>query len=262
LRLTTGWHLRRVCGAPVLSVVAAEHDTDTDTDTDADAEAAAGFSAAPDAADDPGCVEVSADPKTRRGAGGRSGERCRPYGRLADGPGLPDRVIKRLLCSGRIRTARHDRDGSLLDLGRSHRVVTPHLFRALLLRDGGCAHPGCGRRHGLEAHHVRHWLHGGRTDLANLVVLCRAHHHAHHDNELIIIPLGRGRFRFLRADGRELPDHLSPPEHTDTTTPIEDEHPDLAPDAATTRWDGTHLDHDYAITGLAQRLTKPTLAPA
>ncbi|MDT4929566.1 MAG: hypothetical protein QOF92_2433, partial [Pseudonocardiales bacterium] len=156
-----------------------------------------------------------------------SGERCRPYGRIADGPGLPDRVIKRLLCSGRIRTARHDRDGSLLDLGRSHRVVTPHLFRALLLRDGGCAHPGCGRRHGLEAHHVRHWLHGGRTDLANLVVLCRAHHHAHHDNELIIIPLGRGRFRFLRADGRELPQHPSPPEHTDTTTPIEDEHPDL-----------------------------------
>ncbi|HEX2374877.1 MAG TPA: HNH endonuclease signature motif containing protein [Actinomycetota bacterium] len=32
-----------------------------------------------------------------------------------------------------------------------------------------------------EAHHVRHWLHGGPTDLANLVLLCRAHHRAVHE---------------------------------------------------------------------------------
>src|SRR5882757_7183907 len=38
----------------------------------------------------------------------RSAERTpRPYARIADGPGLPDRVIKRLLCSGRIRTVIH-----------------------------------------------------------------------------------------------------------------------------------------------------------
>jgi hypothetical protein len=35
----------------------------------------------------------------------------------------------------------------------------------------------------LEAYHVRHWIDGGGTDLANLVLLCRAHHHAHHDGE-------------------------------------------------------------------------------
>jgi hypothetical protein len=40
-----------------------------------------------------------------------SRERSRPYGRIANGPGLSDWVIKRLLCSGRIRTARPDRDG-------------------------------------------------------------------------------------------------------------------------------------------------------
>jgi hypothetical protein len=32
-----------------------------------------------------------------------------------------------------------------------------------------------------EAHHLRHWLHGGPTDLANLALLCRTHHRAVHD---------------------------------------------------------------------------------
>jgi len=59
----------------------------------------------------------------------RSAERDRPYARIADGPGLPDRVIKRLLCSGRIRTAIHDHGATVRDLGRQqprelgHRAV-------------------------------------------------------------------------------------------------------------------------------------------
>ena len=32
-----------------------------------------------------------------------------------------------------------------------------------------------------DAHHLRHWLHGGPTDLANLALLCRAHHRAVHE---------------------------------------------------------------------------------
>jgi hypothetical protein len=35
--------------------------------------------------------------------------------------------------------------------------------------------PGCERPLAwCEAHHLRHWLHGGPTDLANLALLCRA----------------------------------------------------------------------------------------
>jgi len=117
----------------------------------------------------------------------RSAERTpRPYARIADGPGLPDRVIKRLLCSGRIRTVIHEH-GNVRDLGRSHRVVTDRLFRALLIRDHGrCAHPGCDTTRSLQAHHIRQWLHGGRTDLHNLLLLCQAHHLAHHDGEYTI----------------------------------------------------------------------------
>jgi hypothetical protein len=117
----------------------------------------------------------------------RSRERAQAIGRIAEGPGLPRPVIERLLCSGRIRTAVVAKDQAgqcnVLDLGRSQRIVSERQFKALLLRDGGCSHPGCHSRNGLEAHHVKQWIRGGRTDLANLVLLCRRHHHRLHDRE-------------------------------------------------------------------------------
>ncbi|MDT5050960.1 MAG: hypothetical protein QOG75_6882, partial [Mycobacterium sp.] len=114
----------------------------------------------------------------------RSAERGRrrPYGRIAGGPGLPDRVVERLVCAGRIRTVVHDSASNLLDVGRSHRLVTDRQYRALLARQHGqCAHPGCPNTKNLHAHHRIHWLHGGRTDLDNLLLLCERHHVAHHD---------------------------------------------------------------------------------
>lgn len=57
--------------------------------------------------------------------------------------------------------------GAVLDVGRSRRLVTQRQSRALQLRERGCAHPGCGPRYGLEAHHVVHRLDGGGTDMAN-----------------------------------------------------------------------------------------------
>ena len=69
-----------------------------------------------------------------------------------------------------------------LEVGRTSRVVTPAQRAALVVRDGGCAFPGCDRPPAwCEAHHLRHWLHGGPTNLANLALLCRAHHRAVHE---------------------------------------------------------------------------------
>jgi hypothetical protein len=64
-----------------------------------------------------------------------------------------------------------------LDVGRSRRLVPSRLRNALYLRDRGCAFPSCHRppRH-CQGHHIRHWAHGGPTDLGNLVLMC-AHHH-------------------------------------------------------------------------------------
>ena len=69
-----------------------------------------------------------------------------------------------------------------LEVGRTTRVIQPAQRSALAVRDGGCVFPDCQRPLAwCEAHHVRHWLHGGPTDLANLALLCRTHHRAVHE---------------------------------------------------------------------------------
>ena len=69
-----------------------------------------------------------------------------------------------------------------LEVGRATRVIQPAQRSALAVRDSGCVFPNCQRPLAwCEAHHLRHWLHGGPTDLANLALLCRAHHRAVHE---------------------------------------------------------------------------------
>jgi hypothetical protein len=223
----------------------------------------------PDAAPD---HATEAEPNPGAGVEARSAERgavALPYARIARGPGLPDATVQRLLCTGRIRAivttdgedetsdrveSRYRWRRGVLDIGANRRLVSDKTFRALLVRDGGCCTvPGCGSRMGLEAHHVRPWFWGGKTIMANLVLLCRAHHHALHHDAFRIQPLGKERFRYLSPDGRKLPERGYPGEVADLA-PIEDDYVGVAPDAATTRWDGSRLDRDYAVAALAQRL--------
>ena len=91
------------------------------------------------------------------------------------------------------------------------------------------------------------------------MLLCAIHHRSHHDGEFRIQRLCRGRFRFLRADGRVLPDHVDPAQLIANGTPVEHEYADITADAATTRWIGHRLDRHYAISVLAQR--REQLAP-
>lgn len=86
--------------------------------------------------------------------------------------------LRRLCCDGDIVPAVLGGRSEILDVGREYRLVTPAIRTALVLRDGGCAFPTCQTRPAsCEAHHIQPWWAGGRTDLANLVLLCH-HHHA------------------------------------------------------------------------------------
>ena len=77
-----------------------------------------------------------------------------------------------------------DDNGVLLDCGKEARTATVPQRRALAVRDGGCAFPGCGTPSGwCDAHHIVHWNDGGPTDLDNLILLCGHHHRTLHHTE-------------------------------------------------------------------------------
>jgi hypothetical protein len=64
-----------------------------------------------------------------------------------------------------------------LDVGAATSTVPPHLRRAVIARDRHCAHPGCRQRPAAcQVHHITPRSQGGRTDLANLILLCPFHH--------------------------------------------------------------------------------------
>ena len=82
-----------------------------------------------------------------------------------------------------------------LEVGRSTRVVQPAQRAALAVRDGGCVFPDCDRPLAwCDAHHLHHWVDGGPTDLANLALLCRAHHREVHEGGWQLTRGPDGRF--------------------------------------------------------------------
>jgi Domain of unknown function (DUF222)/HNH endonuclease len=95
---------------------------------------------------------------------------------LESGTPLSASATRRLACDAEIIPIVLNGDSVPLDLGRAYRVVKPDQRKALIARDKGCAYPNCtAPASWCDAHHIIHWLHGGPTDLANLVLLCRKH---------------------------------------------------------------------------------------
>jgi len=99
------------------------------------------------------------------------------HGRLDTGESLSAAAVRKLACDAEILPLVLGSRSQLLDVGRTHRLVTPGLWQALIARDQHCAFPACTRPPvACDAHHIRHWAEGGPTSLANLVLLCRTHH--------------------------------------------------------------------------------------
>ncbi|MFP5314863.1 MAG: HNH endonuclease signature motif containing protein, partial [Actinomycetes bacterium] len=72
--------------------------------------------------------------------------------------------------------------GQVLDIGRAQRLFPPHLRRALVARDKGCAFPDCTvPATWCEAHHIVPWAAGGTTSISHGVLLCSRHHHLLHE---------------------------------------------------------------------------------
>jgi Domain of unknown function (DUF222)/HNH endonuclease len=104
---------------------------------------------------------------------------------LLDGAGLLDATVaRRMACDCKLIPVVLGANSEPLDIGRSSYTVSTAQRRALIVRDGGCAFPGCARPHRwCHGHHIKHWANGGPTDLHNLVLLCGYHHRLVHHSE-------------------------------------------------------------------------------
>ena len=96
---------------------------------------------------------------------------------------VSSRTVERLACDSSIARVLLDSQSAVIEVGRSRRVVSAPARKALVARDGHCRWPRCERPASWSAaHHVVHWIHGGSTDLDNLVLLCHRHHRMVHED--------------------------------------------------------------------------------
>ena len=171
---------------------------------------------------------------------------------------LSTAAARRIACDAGRVLLYHAPDGSVLDVGRRTRTIPTPLRRALEGRDRQrCQFPGCQNRR-CDAHHLVHWADGGATRLENLVLVCRFHHRAVHEEGFEVVRTGDGRFEFRRPDGAVLP--AEAPAVRWEGAPLAPTAARLAaggirigPHTATPQWYGESLDVAEALDVLWER---------
>ncbi|MER7559266.1 DUF222 domain-containing protein [Nocardioides sp. NPDC126508] len=117
-----------------------------------------------------------------------------------DGDQITAAEARRMACNADLVPVVLGTDSEILDLGRTARLAHPIQHRALRLRDKGCQAEDCDAPAAwTEAHHLKPWSQGGRTDLANMILLCPSDHRRIHDPTYTHERLPDGRIRFTRA---------------------------------------------------------------
>ena len=169
----------------------------------------------------------------------------------AGGIHISAETARRLACDAATVGMRHGPAGEMLAVGRRTRTISPALRRALHARDRQCRFPGC-RNVRVDAHHIRHWAHGGATTLDNLVLLCRRHHRAVHEEGFRVTLGAAGNVGFIRPDGRPLPEAPALPDWTGrplapVRARLERDGMEIDPDTLTPDWRGERLDLDWVI---------------
>ena len=107
---------------------------------------------------------------------------------------------RRLACMAGIVPAVLDGASQVLDLGRRSRLFSRPQRKALSVQQPTCRADGCDIPAAwCEVHHAGDaWCRGGRTDLADGLMLCPFHHHRAHDPRYRTDRLADGGVRFHR----------------------------------------------------------------
>jgi hypothetical protein len=134
--------------------------------------------------------------------------------------GLSAATIRRLACDANVVPIVLGSNSEPLDVGRSERLVTRAIRRALNTRDRGCV--VCGAPPIMcDAHHLTSWIDGGDTKTTNLVLLCRRHHTDLHNGHWIIT-ITNGEVHVTRPTWADPPDphqNTAPPPPPPRSTP-------------------------------------------
>jgi hypothetical protein len=117
-----------------------------------------------------------------------------------DGTRITAAQARRLACQAGVIPAVLGGASQPLDLGRTRRLFTPAQRTALALRHPACRAEGCEvPASWCEAHHARTpWAKGGKTDLADGMLLCPWHHHRAHDPTYTTDRCTEGSLRYHR----------------------------------------------------------------
>jgi hypothetical protein len=114
--------------------------------------------------------------------------------------------------------------------------------------------PGCTHTRFLHGHHWRHWLHGGETSLANLLLLCPFHHGLVHEGGWSVERDEEGRFTFVAPTGKSVGTETREEWHGKIETLLEEwaeaHGLELGPETNEPLWDGSPLDYGDAVSGL------------
>ena len=155
-----------------------------------------------------------------------SRHRTRSTRRPRTGCRSPDGTTRLLCCDAAVTPVIVDANRVPLDMGTAVRFFTPAQRRAILVRDGGCAFPGCDAPLAwTQIHHLDEAADQGPTDLANGIALCPIDHAKLHTGNWHIEPdpdTDDHGVVFISPTGRRLPSQRHgrprPPNQTERTT--------------------------------------------
>ncbi len=107
---------------------------------------------------------------------------------LEDGTPVPISEAAVALCDCAVTRVGIDADGVPMDLGRTQRLFTGEIRRAILARDRECAWPTCHMpARWTQIHHLKWWgRDNGSTSVDDGAPFCNYHHHEVHSRDLHI----------------------------------------------------------------------------
>jgi hypothetical protein len=113
-------------------------------------------------------------------------------------------TVQRIACDATVVVAVDDKLGHTMYEGRARRFPSGAQRREVIRRDRHCRFPGCANATFAAVHHIKPWGSGGRTDLENLVLLCKHHHGVVHRNGWSMTGNPNEELRIENPSGRVL----------------------------------------------------------